>query len=152
MLQPPPDHQEPGCNCNSRVDCPLNGSCLIPSITYSATVTTGVRERIYYGSVKGSFKTRYYGHTHSFRQRSKRATELSKLALELKDSGTPHSIRWNVIAKAHPYVGGYRKCDLCLTEKLVIARSKHPGIINSRSEIVSKCRHMNKFLLNSIHN
>ena len=42
------------------------------------------------------------------------------------------------------------RCNLCLNEKLEIALIKsndNESIINSRSELVSKCRHINKFTL-----
>ena len=40
-----------------------------------------------------------------------------------------------------------RKCDLCLSEKLLIARANPAGLLNNRDELVPKCRHMNKFTL-----
>ena len=148
-----PQHREPdaGCSCQVPASCPLNGNCLIGSVTYSALVTARNREQIYYGSTGGQFKKRFYTHQSSFRHRNQRkATELSKLIWQLKDDNIPYTIKWDVVARSQPYVAGSKKCDVCLTEKMVIARSSHPGMINSRSEIVSKCRHMNKYLLKSI--
>ena len=51
----------------------------------------------------------------------------------------------SVIAKLHSAV--MRKCDLCLSEKLLIARANPAGLLNNRDELVPKCRHMNKFTL-----
>ena len=45
---------------------------------------------------------------------------------------------------------GPRKCDLCLTEKMIIARSDPKKLLNKQSELVSKYRHGNKFLLSNI--
>ena len=43
---------------------------------------------------------------------------------------------------AHPYKNGNKYCDLCTTEKVeIILRSKDPRLLNSRSEIMAKCRH-----------
>ena len=42
---------------------------------------------------------------------------------------------------------GSRRCDLCLTEKLKIMREDPELLLNKRSELVSKCRHKNKFIL-----
>ena len=39
-----------------------------------------------------------------------------------------------------------RKCDLCLTEKMIIARSDPKKLLNKRTELVSKCRHRNNSL------
>ena len=42
-------------------------------------------------------------------------------------------------------VGG--KCDVCLSEKLLILRSKDPHLLNKRSELMSRCPHKRKFRL-----
>ena len=49
--------------------------------------------------------------------------------------------------KAQKYVCGSRKCDLCICEKLLIARADPNVLLNKRDELVSKCRHRNKFTL-----
>ena len=54
--------------------------------------------------------------------------------------------------KAHPHICGTRKCDLCLCEKLMIARANSASLLNKRDELVSKCRHMNKFTLKCFKN
>ena len=42
--------------------------------------------------------------------------------------------------------------DLCLCEKLMIARASSASLLNKRDELVSKCRHMNKFTLKCFKN
>ena len=58
-----------------------------------------------------------------------------------------YTIDWLIAMKAHPYICGTRKCDLCLCEKLMIARANSASLLNKRGELVSKCRHMNKSTL-----
>ena len=155
VQKPATANTEPGCNCTNKPNCPLNGACLTPCLTYAATVTIGPekREKIYYGSTKNAFKQRFDGHTYSFRHRENRTdTKLSELVWDLSDQGTQFSIKWSVISKSHPYVCGSKRCDLCLSEKMAIARSNHPGMINKRSELMSKCRHRDKYLLMSVKN
>ena len=48
---------------------------------------------------------------------------------------------------ATPYKCGTRRCDLCLTEKYVIAHADQEHLLNKRTEIISKCRHRNKYLI-----
>ena len=50
--------------------------------------------------------------------------------------------------KSQKYVCGLRKRDLCIYEKLLIARAD-PNVVlnNKRDELVSKCWHKNKFTL-----
>ena len=48
------------------------------------------------------------------------------------------------------YKCGSRKCDLCLAEKVVIARFEGVGLLNQRAELLPKCRLRNKFIIGSI--
>ena len=50
---------------------------------------------------------------------------------------------------ATPYKFGTRRCDLCLTEKYVIARANQEHLLNKITEI-SKCRHRNKGLIKNV--
>ena len=38
-------------------------------------------------------------------------------------------------------------CDLCLTKKYIIARANKNNLLNKRFELISKCRHRNKYIL-----
>ena len=62
----------------------------------------------------------------------------------MKENGENYTIDWLIAMKAHPYTDGKRKCGLCLCEKLMIARTNSVSL-NKRDELVSKCRHINKF-------
>ena len=56
-------------------------------------------------------------------------------------------ITWRIIRKCLPYNYNSRKCDLCLNEKLEIALYKGQNLLNKKTELISKCRHQNKFML-----
>jgi len=44
-----------------------------------------------------------------------------------------------------------KTCNLCLTEKLHINKqSNDPNLLNSRDELLTKCRHKNKFKLKAL--
>ena len=43
--------------------------------------------------------------------------------------------------KSHKYLCGSRNCDLCICEKLLIARRDPYVLLNKRDELISKCRH-----------
>ena len=52
--------------------------------------------------------------------------------------------------KGSAYSNITKKCLLCLHEKLETVNYPHPEeLLNKRSELVSKCRHVNKYLLNN---
>ena len=126
----------------------MDGNCLQKSFVYQAQVDSADSRKYYLGTSEDEFKTRYNNHTISFRNRGyEKKTELSKYVWNLKDKGEGFTIKWSVAAKAFPYTCGSKRCDLCLTEKLLIAKADPRTLLNKRSEIVSKCRHRNKFLL-----
>ena len=95
------------------------------------------------------FKNRYNGHTSSFRNdRYKTATKLSEMVWDLKDQGQDYNITWGIIRRGQPYRVGQSSCDLCTSEKLeILKRSSDPNSLNSRTELISKCRHKRKFIL-----
>jgi hypothetical protein len=143
-----PSTQDKMCNCRNPTACPMDGQCLQSAMIYEATIDTGAAQYKYIGLTENTFKTRYSSHTSSFRHEKLRySTELSKKVWELHDSNTSHNISWRIIQHAFPYKGGMRECNLCVTEKLFILMSDNTNLLNKRRELVSKCRHTNKFML-----
>ena len=142
------------CNCRNKNMCPMDGKCLQNCIVYEATVrTNSAAPKKYIGCTESNFKTRYANHLQSFRNsKYKKATALSNHIWSLTDEGKDYTIEWKILAKASPYKCGSRKCDLCLTEKTLIASSDQKNTLNSRAELISKCRHRNKHLLSSVKN
>ena len=57
-----------------------------------------------------------------------------------------YNIRWKLFMYATPYKCVTKRCDLCLTEKYVIACADLEHLLNKRTEIISKCCHRNKYL------
>ena len=70
ILKPQQREPDAGCSCQDPESCPLNGNCLVGSVTYSALVSARNREQMYYGSTGGQFKKRFYKHQSDFRHRS----------------------------------------------------------------------------------
>jgi len=140
------------CNCRRPSECPLNGECLTSEVVYQATVETddGEAPRTYIGASGTALKQRLANHQTSFKHETKEnSTELSKHVWRLKRAGKRYSIRWKVLKKARAYSNTSRRCNLCLTEKLAILEADRAQLLNKRSELVSKCRHENKFYLSN---
>ena len=96
---------------------------------------------------ESSFKTRYTRYKSSFKNRSHaNDTALSKYAGELKDKEVNHTIEWSIVKHAPAYKAGLARCNLYLSEKLSILEADKGTHFNKRSELISKCRHLNKFL------
>ena len=139
------------CNCRNKQSCPLDGKCLSLSIVDRAEVTSDNNTKIHYGASEGEFKTRYNNHTKSFRHKKYCSeTELSKHIWSLKDNNINYTLRWAMESLPSPYKCGSKRCDLCLTEKLYIIKAVTRHLLNKRNELISKCRHKNKYLLSNL--
>ena len=74
-------------------------------------------------------------------------TELSKYIWCLKRKGDIFNMDWDVLKRVPAYSCLSKRCDLCLTDKLMIVSADKARLLNKRSEIITKCRHQNKFYL-----
>ena len=117
------------------------------SIIYKVAVKTTNKEIHYIGQAGNTFKERYNNHQSSMRLRKlENSTALSKCIWNLVDNGTEFKLSWSRIAAAPTYKPSTGRCNLCNLEKTLILFSREE-LLNSRNEILNKCRHRNKFLL-----
>ena len=146
----PTSTSQNGCNCRKKEQCPLDNNCLSTSVIYNAQVITDedTTGKNYIGLTEGTFKQRYTQHKLSFRNRKyTNSTELSKHIWKLNDAKKNYAINWSITTSASPYSNISKRCNLCLTEKLFILKADKASLLNKRSELISKCRHENKFYL-----
>ena len=150
IISAQPKTTEKRCNCRKKNDCPLNGNYQIDNVIYNALVTTNnpTTSKTYIGLTESTFKQRFTQHkstlTHKKHQNS---TELSKYVWQLKDKSTEHDVNWSIATQATAYTNKTKRCNLCLTEKLHIINADKTHLLNRRSELISKCRHENKYYL-----
>ena len=76
-------------------------------------------------------------------------SELAKYIWKVKKKGLKPIVKWKILLKARPYSKGSSYCDLCLSEKTIIAIADKRSL-NKRNEILRKCTHMVPFKLSSI--
>ena len=140
------------CNCIIKDQCPMNGDCLAENTIYEATLTTddeNIQPKTYIGLAETTFKKRFANHKKSFNhERYKNETELSKEFWKQKHNNKNPKVTWRIVRKCKPFSRSSLRCNLCLSEKLEIAMRKN-DLLNSRSELISKCRHVNKYLLSN---
>ena len=138
-----------GCNCRGGSNnCILQGHCQTSNFIYKCTVTTASGNKEYIGLTANSFKQRYTAHKSSYNNiKNRNSTALSSHIWDLKSSGTPHTVSWNIQRLAPPYSRESKVCQLCLTEKTLICPADPANSLNKRNEIMSKCRHRAKHLL-----
>ena len=111
------------CKCHNPEQCPLNRHCLTNKIVYKAPVETNgtCAPKISVGLTETSLKQRYMNHLMSLRHEQYRnRTKLSKYIWSLKHEGKIFCLSWDILRKAPAYSNLSKKCDLCLTKKLMI--------------------------------
>ena len=128
--------------------CPLDGECQSNNIIYNAKVKNMSRNetKVYIGLTEHPFKQRYSNHIQSIRhEKYENSRELLKYIWQLKKEGEEFKITWSINQKAQAYFNTTKQCNLFLTEKLSIINADKTTTLNKRSELVSKCRHENKY-------
>ena len=126
----------------------MKGRCQIPSLVYRAKVSdnTGTSKE-YVGQTHITFKKRWNNSKQEQKNPAKEnSTELSKHVWKLKRNNIAYDIDWSVAAIAKPYTRETGRCQLCTMERVFIARQDSSGL-NRRSEIVNKCIHKKKNVL-----
>ena len=74
----------------------------------------------------------------------KNDNELSKEFMKIKRRNPVPKIKWRILRKCSYFNRSSFRCNLCLNEKLEIALFKGNNILNIRTELISKCSHVNK--------
>ena len=142
---------EKTCNCRNKDLCPLNQKCLQERVVYKATVQTSLQSKSYIGSCATTFKTRYNNHKQSFKHINHRNdTALSKFIWKLKEANTDFTLSWSIVSSVSKNFCKGKTCHLCLTEKAFIIKEDPVNALNTRGEILNKCRHLNKYKLKKI--
>ena len=105
---------QPKCNCQQKDTCPLEGHCLDKELIYRCilkenTTSDGVN---YNGLTENTFKDRFYKHRNSFKYEFKANSKASKIE---------SCIGQLLIMLNH--INGFKRCNLCLTQKYHILTS-----------------------------
>ncbi len=140
------------CNCRKKEECPLSGKCQTNNVIYNAEVVVENQNqnKLYIGLTEHAFKQRYANHLQTFKhEKYENSTELSKYIWSLKRKMQNFQIKWSVQHRSQSYSPSNKRCNLCLTEKLSILSAEKNRLLNKRSELISKCRHENKFYLSN---
>ena len=141
------------CNCRTKHECSLDGKCRAENTVYKCVASIyGYPNKVYLGTKEGDFKQPFYNHRMSFNNEghSTDAT-LSKYVWEVKRKfKIMPSLKWYIIKSVPAYSNISKKCQLSLQEKFEILNYPNPNeLLNKRSELISKCRQVNKFLLSN---
>ena len=106
---------------------------------------------MYIGLLGRTLKERYRNHIKDFNNSKYRnSTELTKHIWQLKENNKDFEIDWKIL-KRMSSVQNNGRCNLYLYEKLFSINLRDDRrLLNKRSELISKCRHQNKFILRTL--
>ena len=141
------------CNCRKKETCSLKGKWQRENVVCIAKVSNNKNneERSYVGLNERTFQDRLYKHRNSLRHHTKaNATELSTYIWDLRYRKI-EEVNHRVVNFVKPptLTSGSKTCNLCPSEKFHIIYHNKENLLNKRSEILSTCRHRNKFLLSN---
>ena len=132
----------------------MNGACLKEILVCYATVSCNdknYKPKLHKGSCETSFKKRYSNHKKSFNvPLYKHDTKLSTEYCNSEMKQLNLQISWKIKRLYKSYNKTSKRCNLCLTEKLEILDDPDKNLLNKRSEIISQCRHKNKYRLKTL--
>ena len=121
------------------------------NVVYKCTVsaTPNFSKRVYLGVAEGDWKQRFYNHKKSIKNKSYRNdTTLSSYLWDLREIHNLFpTLTWSIVKSMLGYSNISKICLLCLAEKVLTANPKE--MLKKRSELMTKCRHNNKFLLSN---
>ena len=128
-----------------------NGDFRKSSLIYKCTVLApNFPTKAYIGLTEKEFKIRWNGHKQSLTNKKyKNSTSLSLYVWDFKEKNyIIPTLKWSIIKHAKSYTSNAKNCSLCLQEKFeILFYPIKNELINKRSEMITKCRHMNKFML-----
>ena len=102
----------------------------------------------YVGLTERPFINRHTEHYRNFENGNpKNSTSLSRKVWELEDRNLGFEINWRILRNCKTYKPGSEECQLCLSEIYIILFQPDEATLNSKNEIMGKCRHTNKFKL-----
>ena len=126
------------CNCQRGINnCPLGGMCRTESIVYKATVISSDGDvRTYTCLTNCKLKDRLYEYNANTNKPNHHTfTRLADYVWKKKEQRVDiNNYKWE-------YQPGQKKCDLCLTEKMMIMKDRNPCSLNKRSDLMNWCQH-----------
>ena len=142
------------CNCREKQSCPLNGKCREKNVIYKCVASVQNKpDKVYIGLTEGEWKKRHSGHKTTFKyKKNAKNTALSNYVWETREKEkTDPILKWSILKSVPAYSNISKRCLLCLQEKFeILSYEKTEELLNKKSELISKCRHQNKFILGNI--
>ena len=144
------DKSKQSCNCKIKNECPLGNTCNLNNILYQSNISTketNTNGKAYIGITSLNWKFRYYNVHQSLKNPTlKNQTAQYKYYWYLKELGLTSIINWKIIKRFSSASSLHGRNNLCLEEIIYILKYRNTNLLNTRNELMTKCRHRNKFL------
>ena len=106
------------------------------------------KTKIYYDVSETAFKLRNAKHKKILSNiKYQTDTELSNEYWNIISANKTSKTSWQIFGTLRSYNQSSKLCILCLNEKLIMALHGNDNMLNNRSEVISKCRYRNKYML-----
>ena len=126
------------------------GQCRTKSVVYKCVASVPNKpDKVYIGLTEKEFKERHYGHKTSLTSKEASKTTLSDYIWTVREEQKiDPTLKWSIIKSVPAYNNISKKCLLCLHEKFeILFYEDQDKLLNKRTELVAKCKHMRKFTL-----
>ena len=106
------------------------------------------KSKFFKGVCETTFKKGYTNHKKSFNAEKNRSdTKLSTKYWKLANKKLYPRMSWSIKGKYKSYNPNSKRYSLFLHKKLEIVDDPKEILLNKRSEVISQCRHRNKYKL-----
>ena len=129
----------------------MRQACLTGNISYYTRLSCDnktYKPKLYKGICETTFKKRYTNNKKSLNvEKNKNDTKLSTEYWKLANNKLHPQISWSIKGNYKSHNPNSKRCSLCLHEKLEIVHDPKEILLNKCSEVISQCRHQNKYKL-----
>ena len=129
-------------------------SCVTVELRQNVPSMVIAERKAWYTNEEKFKKQRYHDHVKSFKNEfCANSTTLTSYVWEMKKrKNVAPALTWEVLQTVKTYSNITKRCSLWLHEKLAIITYTYPDeLLNRHSELVTKCRQENKFLLRNFN-
>ena len=125
---------------------PIDNKCCLNNVIYQAKVSTSKDDhKVYIGSTKRTFKSRYNEHKTSFpntlKSKPKNCIQPANYLWDLYRNNVIYLIERKIVETVKSNTNSTNVCTLCNLERLHIALADKINTLNKRNELITQCLH-----------
>ena len=138
----------------SKKPCLMRGACLTGNILYYSRISCDdetQKPKLYKGICEVTFKQRYVNHKTSFNvEKSTNDAKLSTEYWKLANNKLHPRTSWSMKCNYKACNASSKRFSFFLHNKLEIVADPKEILLNKRQEVISQCRHRDKYKLKTL--